>query len=263
MPELPEVEIMTRNARRWLSGRTLTALEVVDDKLLPTADVAALSGQEIGEARRRGKYLCLPVGTMVLILHFRMTGKIVLESQPRKYVRARLRTEGATVAFVDTRRLGSAWLMPAQRLSAFFAAIPLGPEPWPGQHDGAWWSVRLSGLRGAIKPALMRQDRIAGLGNIVASEICHRAKIHPAATIPSLTSADWNRLAAVVPTFIAHVLAVESGPEIHYVNEGGSSPTPFAVYGRHGQSCTCGGLITRISQSGRATFFCPLCQRSP
>ncbi|MDG1478971.1 MAG: DNA-formamidopyrimidine glycosylase family protein [Myxococcota bacterium] len=261
MPELPEVEIMTRNARRWLSGQTLAALEVLDDALLPAASAAAVAGAHIGEARRRGKYLCLPLGTQTLILHFRMTGKVVLETEPRRHVRARIHTDAHTVAFVDTRRLGCAWLLPTSEVSAFFDAIPLGPEPWPMPRDGAWWAARLSGTRSAIKPALLRQDRIAGLGNIAVVEILHRAKLHPARTVPSLTASDFAAIAAAAPVFIAHVLAVESGPEIHYVNEGAAIPTPFLVYGRAGLACTCGSTIERTVQSGRATFSCPNCQR--
>ena len=261
MPELPEVEIMTRNVRRWLSGQTLTALDVLDPTLLPAEEAATLTGASIGEARRRGKYLCLPVGEKALILHFRMTGKAVLETAPRRHVRARLRTETASVAFVDTRRLGNAWIRPLADLSVFFDAIPLGEEPWPLPRDGAWWASRLAGLRGALKPAMMRQDRIAGLGNIAAAEICHRAKLHPARRVPDLTEADFSALAAATRAFIDRVLAVESGPEIHYVNEGAPTPAPFRVYGREGAGCACGGRITRISQSGRSTFFCPACQR--
>lgn len=261
MPELPEVEIMTRNVRDWLSGQTLTALDVLDAKLLPFAAAGALSGVLIGPATRRGKYLCLPLGAQVLVLHFRMTGKAVLETSPRRHVRLRLHTPAATVAFVDTRRLGRAWLLPAAALEDFFDAIPMGPEPWPLPRSGAWWAERLIGLRGAIKPAMMRQDRIAGLGNIAASEICHRARVHPACLVPALLAAEYDALAGACSAFIAHVLEAESGPEVHYVSQGAPTPAPFLVYGRAGEACACGGQIERTSQSGRATFFCPTCQR--
>jgi formamidopyrimidine-DNA glycosylase len=252
---------MTRNARRWLSGRTLVALSVVDPTLLSAASAAVLAGAELGEARRRGKYLCQPVGGQVLILHFRMTGKIVLESTPRRHARIRLHTAEGCVAFIDTRRLGRAWIVPESGLSAFFQAIPLGDEPWPDRRDGAWWAERLAGLRGPVKPAMMRQERIAGLGNIAAAEICHRARIHPARPVAALTAADFDALAAATPAFIEQVLAAESGPEIHFVSEGAPTPAPFLVYGRQGADCTCGGTVSRISQSGRTTFFCPSCQR--
>ncbi len=232
---------MTRNARRWLSGRTLVALSVVDPTLLSAASAAVLAGAELGEARRRGKYLCQPVGGQVLILHFRMTGKIVLESTPRRHARIRLHTAEGCVAFIDTRRLGRAWIVPESGLSAFFQAIPLGDEPWPDRRDSAWWAERLAGLRGPVKPAMMRQERIAGLGNIAA--------------------ADFDALAAATPAFIEQALAAESGPEIHFVSEGAPTPAPFLVYGRQGADCTCGGTVSRISQSGRTTFFCPSCQR--
>ena len=228
---------------------------------MPQAAVTPLIGGAIGAAHRRGKYLCLPIGTHTLILHFRMTGKVVLEQTPRKRVRLRLSTDRSTVAFVDTRRLGSAWLLKTAAVEGFFDGIPLGEEPWPARRDGAWFAARLAGLRGAIKPGLMRQDRIAGLGNIAASEICHRAKIHPEVRVPALSAADFERIAVASRRFIDHVLAVESGPEIHYVNEGAPTPTPFLVYRRQGAACSCGSTIMRMVQSSRATFFCPTCQR--
>ena len=252
---------MTRNVRGWLSGKRLIALDVLDERLLPVERAAALSGARIGPAARRGKYLCLPLDDQVLILHFRMTGKAVLETTPRRHVRARLRTADAAVAFVDTRRLGRAWLLPAAEQESFFSAIPLGPEPWPQPRSGVWWAQRLAGLRGAVKPAMMRQDRMAGLGNIAAAEICHRAKIHPARPVPALTAAEHGALARACPAFIESVLAAESGPEVHYVSEGAPTPAPFLVYGREGKRCSCGGRIERIAQSGRSTFFCSSCQR--
>jgi len=261
MPELPEVEIMTRNVRRWCDGRRLLGAELLDPAL--GVDLSGAIGQAMGPARRRGKYLCQPIGAQVLVLHFRMTGKAVVESSgPRKHARLRLRVEGSPpVAFVDTRRLGTAALLPAGELDAFFAAIPMGPEPWPEPRDGAWWQQRLVGLRGHIKGALMNQARVAGLGNIAASETCYRARLDPRSRVPALGAADWDAIAAAVPAFIEHVLNEESGPEIAYINEGRGAANPFDVYARAGERCgRCGGAVVRIVQAGRATFLCGGCQ---
>ena len=262
MPELPEVEIMTRNVRQWCAGRRIAQATVLDPRL--GIDLSGLTGKTIGAAWRRGKYLCLPVGEEVIILHFRMTGKAVVEADgPRKHARLRLQTDaGPPIAMVDTRRLGCAWRLPAGEVAAFFDAVPLGPEPWPEARPGSWWRARLDGLRGAIKGGLMRQDRVAGLGNIAASEICFRARIDPRSPTPTLSGQDWAAIAAAVPVFVEHVLAEEAGPEIAYINEGRDTPNPFLVYARAGQPCArcAGGHIQRFVQAGRATFWCQRCQ---
>lgn len=262
MPELPEVEIMTRNVRQWCAGRQLVRAEVLDPRLgIALSDV---EGQPIGPAWRRGKYLCLPIGEDVLVLHFRMTGKAVIEAEgPRKYARLRLHLDaGPPLVMVDTRRLGRVWRMPAEAVERFFEAVPLGPEPWPEVRSGVWWQARLAGLRGALKGSLMRQDRVAGLGNIAASEICFRAGIDPRTPTPALSEGDWAAVAEAVPAFVEHVLAEESGPEIAYINEGRNAPNPFLVYARAGEPCRrcAGGRVQRLVQAGRSTFWCARCQ---
>lgn len=267
MPELPEVEIMTRNAQRWCAGRRLCRVECLDPALsLPAAPPTG----PWGLPWRRGKYLCLPLQEEgVWMLHFRMTGKLV-RIAPGAAGRAQERVrfwldDGAALALVDPRRLGSvAWFSRRAEAEAFLEG--LGPEPWPEVRSGAWWAERLGGLRVALKPALMRQDRVAGLGNIAASEICWRAGLDPHRSAAGLDAAAWAAVAAAVPAFIDHVLAAEAGEEIAYLHEGKAArtaPSPFAVYGRAGEACRrdgCGGRLVRGVQGGRATFGCPRCQ---
>ncbi len=271
MPELPEVEIMCRNLCRWAAGAVVQAAELVDERLLCGAEPAALSGlvgARVGPAARRGKYALLPLdtgsGRRWLVLHFRMTGKVVRDDGHRRRVRLRLSVarDGAAptvLVFDDARCLGQCWLVDDDELDAFFGERGLGPEPWPAPRDGAWWAARLAGARGAIKPVLLQQHRVAGLGNIAASEVLFGARIDPRCPVPALPPGAFARLAAAVPAFIDHVLATESGDEIHFVSHGG--PNPFAVYGRAGAPCpACGGTIARAVQAGRATFWCPACQ---
>ena len=108
---------------------------------------------------------------------------------------------------------------------------------------------------------MMRQDRVAGLGNIAATEVLFRAGIHPERRPDTLLEEDWVRIAVAVPAFIAHTIAEEGGDELQYVNQGGDGS--FAVYGKAGEACPrCDGQITRMVQSGRGTYFCPTCQPS-
>jgi len=259
MPELPEVEIMARNLDRWVVGERITEVFVEDPRVVAGGDLQRAVGHQIHRAWRRAKYAVLDIGGVGhLVFHFRMTGKVV-RRRPEGRARLWLQAGNAAVAFEDARCLGQIWWLDTEAMRAFFVERPLGPEPWPEVRDGAWWAAQLSGLRGPIKPALMRQDRVAGIGNILASEACWRARLDPRTPVPDVE--DWAALAAGMHQTIEHTLAAESGDEIVYVNEGGQGS--FSVYGQAGQPCPrCGHAIERSVQSGRGTFFCSTCQSS-
>jgi formamidopyrimidine-DNA glycosylase len=259
MPELPEVEIMARNLGRWLCGQTIESVEVLDAKMAG-AGLDAMVGTTVTGARRRAKYAVVDLDCgSSLVLHYRMTGKTVLDPDRCRRARVRFQThQGVVVAFEDQRRFGELWLLPTCELDSFFGAKGIGPEPWPEQREGPWWSGQLQGLRGPIKPALMRQDRVAGIGNIIASEALFLAVVGPQVSVPDLNCAEWDRIAIGVRTVIERTLSAESGDEIAYVNLGGEGS--FLVYGHAGEPCPrCQAPIERIVQSGRGTFYCPAC----
>ncbi len=277
MPELPEVEIMTRNLARWTVGRRLQQLELRDASL-DSGGVAEWASQAVGatvrRVWRRGKYTVLELDRALpaLVLHFRMTGKVVAaEPAVRRSVRLVLRLEPAVdrpacVVFDDARRLGNAWARSPDGLAEWFQnARKLGPEPWPGVQSAAFWAEQLGTIRSPIKVALMRQDRVAGLGNIAASEILWRAGIAPTLEARALSARQWAAVAHAVPQFIEDTIDRESGDEIAYVNSGGGSTrgvsSPFTVYRCAGRPCpSCGDTIARFKQAGRSTFWCPSCQ---
>jgi len=235
----------------------------VDPRVLAAGDPEAVTGAALGRAWRRAKYLLLEAGEHVVVIHLRMTGKLTPAPASGARVRARLRFDhGPAVAFVDARRLGELWVLPADALAAFLAGKRLGEEPWPQARDGGWWRARLAGLSGPIKPALLRQDRVAGLGNIAASEILWRAGVDPWARVPALTPAAWPRIAAGAREHLALALADAAREDFVYLTESRGASNPFEVYGRVGRPCPrCGGVIERGVQSGRATFWCRGCQR--
>jgi len=260
MPELPEVEIMARNLHRWMAGRRVVRLDVLDTKF-DEASLRLVEGCEVTRVVRRAKYAVLDFsGHQHLLVHYRMTGKTVQDSEGTR--RSRLRfvlDEGPPVAFEDPRRFGTCERVAHADLQRFFEEKKLGPEPWPEPRNWQWWKGQLAGLRGPIKTALMRQDRVAGLGNIAASEILFRARIHPGTSVPQVQDDAWIRIADAVPRFIAHTLAKESADEIQYVNLGGEGS--FSVYGHAGEECPrCQALVERMTQAGRGTYFCPACQ---
>ena len=268
MPELPEVEIMGRNLRSWALGSTLQAVELLDPRLLVGASsLQQLVGREVQAVERRAKYLLVSLGDARLVLHFRMTGKVVLVgADPHRFVRARLVFSGGrTVAFKDHRCLGELHLLPAAELPAWLASKKLGPEPWPEPRDGTWWAERFARARGPIKPALLDQGRVAGLGNIGGSEICWHARVDPRTPSPALTIPHWQAIGDGTRRWIEDTLAAETSPEIQLLGEAGSNPeNPFRVYAREGEPCPrCAGSIERLRQAGRSTFWCPACQGEP
>ena len=185
MPELPEVEIMTRNIHRWSAGKELVHFEGREFPL-------SWKTKRFGEAYRRGKFVVWPIGDLFFLLHFRMTGKVVLEDEPRKYIRFRwILGDGTTLCFIDQRRFGTVELLSKSDLELRFQN--LGEEPWPQIRDGRWYQKRLGGCKGALKTTMLQQDRIAGIGNIMASEICFRMRIDPRSSCRKLILSDWAK----------------------------------------------------------------------
>ncbi len=264
MPELPEVEIAMRHVARTARGARLLSIDVPDDRLVRTGEplLASMADATVDDVWRRAKYGVMVVGDTGMVWHLRMTGKLITA---RDGVRARASMvfdNGTTLVFADTRRLGELHLVPAHELPAFFASRGLGPEPWPERFEGAWWRDRLGSARSPIKVALMDQARVAGLGNILASEALFEARIAPHTLPATLTDDAWASLAAAVPQVIDRVLAAEDGDEVRYVNDGGDvADTAFCVYAREGAPCMrCGHAIARTRHAGRSTFWCPTCQ---
>lgn len=260
MPELPEVEVTCRNVARWSEGRTLVRLEVSDPDVLRCGDPAAVAGVRMGRAWRRAKLCVIPMGESALVIHLRMTGKLVLAAPGRRPPRLRLALDdGSAVAFEDVRRLGQAWLLDGAELTGFLRTQAPGCEPWPEARDGAWLQSVLAGKRGPVKPALMDGTRVAGVGNIGASETCWRARVAPERRVPDLSPGEWTALIDGLRGWVEDTLAAEDGEEIMYLQQGGANP--FRVYGQPGAPCPrCATPIVRSVQSGRATFACPACQ---
>jgi formamidopyrimidine-DNA glycosylase len=265
MPELPEVEIMTRNARTWMQGARVVSVDTNDSALMPT-DWSVLGGQIVNAVERVAKVMVLHLDEHVVTVHFRMTGKWVrLPHSRTPRISLSLSTPDSTsrvnVGLIDTRRLGRVELIDADAWSTLPERLGHGPEPYPNALPWTVWRERLQ-TRAAIKVALLDGVRISGLGNICASEILWRAGISPDLPAQELSPAQLERLSAVATPWLHEVIAEESADEIGYVNETGTMPEAFAIYGREGEPCrTCGETIERVVQGGRSTFLCRRCQR--
>jgi formamidopyrimidine-DNA glycosylase len=241
MPELPEVEIMTRQLRRWLAGRRISSVEVRDPKIQLNGH---LTGRRIRGIRRRAKFIIFDLtGDRHLLVHLRMTGWFEFVEPPR--YRLALRAGKVGAYFTDSRRFGVVELLTPTELHARLAG--LGPEPFAGTLE------RLRQTRRAIKVALLDQSLVAGVGNIYASEALWRARIHPRRAAHRLTDRDLERLQQRLVAALRKGIAY--GPRIFAVQK-------FYAYARTGQPCArCRTPIRQIVQAQRSTFFCPHCQR--
>ena len=237
-------------------------LEVLDASLLKSGDVKDVAGERVLRAWRRAKYPLLELGPATLVFHLRMTGKLV-RAEGKRPPRARLHLDdGSFVGFEDVRRFAELWVLHTDDLEAFFAGKKLGPEPWPTARGGAWWAGQLGGLKSPVKTALLRQDKVAGLGNIAASEILWRAGVSPSIAASAITTEQWSAIAAATPPHLEMALKDAMQEDFVYLTESKSQANnPFRVYGREGEGCPrCDETIARFVQSGRATFWCPGCQ---
>jgi formamidopyrimidine-DNA glycosylase len=276
MPELPEVEIAARNLRRWALGRRLTRVEVdraagrIFRPITPAAFAAALAGGRFAEVRRRGKQILVTLeskGTPLgLLSHLGMTGKW-LRREPGEEVpahsRARLHLDDGTVLhYRDPRLFGRLRVVPAAKFMEIPEIASLGPDPLEDGVDGARLAELFARTKRPIKVAMLDQRILPGIGNIHASEALFIAGIDPRRRAPSLARHEVRRLGRAVLASLRRTIRKEDGPEVTYLEEP-RAENPFRVYGREGEPCPrCrNGVLRRIVQAQRSTFFCARCQR--
>lgn len=277
MPELPEVETMVRGLRPALQGQEVGRLEVLDGHLLegdltPESLGATFSGASVDRLERRGKWVVVLSDRGVLVIQPRMTGGFWLVS-PEQSQHVRLIFSVASnkrqVWFTDARRLARIALY--ADMDAAEAAFARSHGPDALTIPLAVLMERLRKTSRSIKPSLMDQKVLAGIGNIYADEILHRARIHPERVASALTDAEGERLAAAIPEVLAEAIAAEgssfdAGYKTVLGLEGGFL-AENAVYGRAGKPCrVCGEAIVRakiVGLTGRSTYSCPTCQPPP
>jgi formamidopyrimidine-DNA glycosylase len=258
MPELPEVETAARIARQTLVGRRLVAVSThhpSQRRALPPRSAARLVGHRVTAVERYGKHqhICLDDGA-VLAVHFRLNGDWEVtraSADLPRFTRIALDTgDGRRLSLVDSRALCSATYHPPGKPPR----LALGPEP--DELTVELLRAATERRAGPIKPVLLDQRVVAGLGNIYAAEALWRARIDPAQVARELSSAQLRALVRGIKTAIANGFARQA----RYRD--GSREQPFKVYDREDWPCRrCRTPIERFTQSGRSTYFCPSCQR--
>jgi formamidopyrimidine-DNA glycosylase len=271
MPELPEVETIARRLREGcdgdsaILGREILAVEIRHPKpvAFPAAEVVGeqMRGQVFEEISRRGKFLVCRLSRGVMLIHLRMSGDlqaIPAGQPPRKHDHVIWHLSGGVdLRFHDPRRFGRIWLTddPASVLGA------LGPEPLMPEFTAPRLGAMLRARRRLLKPLLLDQTFIAGLGNIYTDEALHRARLHPLRRSDTLRKEEvtrlWHGIRAALRVGIA-----QDGASIDWVYRGGGFQNHFRVYGREGERCRkCGAKIRHTVVGQRSTYFCPRCQR--
>lgn len=259
MPELPEVEHAARRLRRAARGHVIVALRThhrSQARQLPPRSAARSVGQRITDVLRRGKHQLLRLEDgATLLVHFRMNGDWhVGPSATALAAHARVSIDldnGRRISLVDSRALCTLSWHAAGELPD----LGLGPEAEDPALDAEALRSRLAGRRGPVKPVLLDQSVLAGIGNIYAAEACWHAGISPRAAAGALTRVRVARLLEGLRRALAD----------GHVNAGryhrGERLVPFRVYDREGEPCRrCRRPIRRIVQAGRSTYFCPRCQ---
>ena len=292
MPELPEVETVRRGLAPVLEGARIVRVEQRRANLripFPERFVARLEGATVTALARRAKYLLADLSTgEVLIAHLGMSGSFRIrlpeeETLLGDFVRPRDRSAahdhvvfhlegGATVTYNDPRRFGFMDLVDRGRLAEHPSLAGLGLEPTGNALSGEVLAALFAGRATPLKAALLDQRLVAGLGNIYVCEALWRARLDPrlpaGATVTAAGDGDGRLadLAAAIRAVLDEAIAAGgSSLRDHRQTDGelGYFQHSFAVYDRAGEPCRaagCGGTVERLVQSGRSTFFCPICQ---
>ncbi|MCX8255434.1 MAG: bifunctional DNA-formamidopyrimidine glycosylase/DNA-(apurinic or apyrimidinic site) lyase [Beijerinckiaceae bacterium] len=293
MPELPEVETVRRGLAPAFVGATIDLVDQRRPDLrfpFPARFASRLMGRRVEALDRRAKYLQarLDDGT-ILVMHLGMSGSFRIEADDVlvtpgafHHPRSALKTHdhvvlslsnGVRIVYNDPRRFGFMLLVPEADLSAHPLFASLGLEPLSDELDGAALAARLAGKKTPLKAALLDQTLIAGLGNIYVCEALHRAGLSPRRAAGTLAKRDGSptaradKLARVIKEVLLEAVAAGGSTlRDHKLTDGslGYFQHAFRVYDRLDDPCPnlkCNGVVTRIVQSGRSTFFCPVCQR--
>ncbi|HEY2238613.1 MAG TPA: bifunctional DNA-formamidopyrimidine glycosylase/DNA-(apurinic or apyrimidinic site) lyase [Streptosporangiaceae bacterium] len=278
MPELPEVETVRQGLQRHVVGRTVDKVSVLHPRAVrrhlagPTDFSDVLAGRPVSGARRRGKYLWLPVGEDAILAHLGMSGQLLVGDPARPlspHVRAvfTFTDGGPDLRFTDQRTFGHLLFAPGgAELPGPIAHI--APDPLEDAFDDAAFATAVRKRKTGVKRALLDQSLISGVGNIYADEALWRAKLHYARATDTLTRPEITRLLAAIREVMRTALAAGGTSfDSLYVNVDGESgyfDRSLAVYGREGEPCPrCGTPVRRDPFMNRSSYSCPRCQPRP
>jgi formamidopyrimidine-DNA glycosylase len=278
VPELPEVEVVRRGLEKFVVGRRIESIEVLHPRAVrrheggPGDFALRLIGRTVDGARRRGKYLWLPVGDDALLAHLGMSGQLLVvpsDAPLSPHVRVRFTFDdgGADLRFTDQRTFGHL-LVAADGAQLPPVIAHIGADPLEEAFDLALLTERLHARKTGIKRALLDQSLVSGIGNIYADEALWRTRLHWARATDRLRAGQVAGLMGAVMDVFTEALS-DGGTSFDslYVNVNGESgyfERSLNVYGRAGEPCRrCGAPIRRDPFMNRSSYSCPVCQPRP
>jgi formamidopyrimidine-DNA glycosylase len=273
MPELPEVETYARDLSGVLPGRTFVGSRVDWARQLPRNTPgelhARIAGQTVSSVDRRGKYLVIRLTADWLLVHLKMSGRLRIvpaDAPPDPHAHVVLSLDRRDeLRFHDPRKFGRIYLLadPAVVLGR------LGPEPLSDALTAEAFRARMRGRRGRLKPLLLDQTFLAGLGNIYVDESLWQARLHPLRGVDTLADADVDRLRDAIRVVLARAIAARgttfsSAGYRDLTGNMGEMQGTLAVFRRTGEPCPrCGAAVERVVVAARGTHVCPRCQPAP
>lgn len=283
MPELPEVETVRSGLEKYVINRRITSAHSYHFRAIKPnsiAPLAAVAGARIRAVKRRGKFLWFELDReFTLVAHLGMSGQLLIspkKSPDQSHLRARIELQklaglvgnksvGTEIRFIDQRTFG--WLSIEQMHNQIPTSVAhIAYDPFEAEFNLKNVIADISSRKSAIKPAILNQEIISGIGNIYADEALWRAKIHPEIICEDLSEDEIKKLIASAKAVMKS--AIKAGGtsfDQQYKNVNGASgyfSRSLSVYGRAGQPCSrCATLIRRIAFANRSSHFCPRCQR--
>lgn len=279
MPELPEIETIKRDLESLIVGKKITRVEIVPDpkgfrslRDFPSqqAFVREVEGRIITKVGRRGKYLLFELDTGdSLIIHLGMNGQLLYracDTHREDFTRVAFILDGDELRFTDVRKLGRLYLYSPGRYEHVDVST-LGPEPLSDAFNQGYLAKILSKRKKAIKPVLMDQALVAGIGNIYSDEILFEARIHPKRPASSLDTGEVARLHRATQAVLKKAIqsrgtSARDDRFVDALGRQGNFQAQLKVYQRTEQPCfVCGQPISRIKLGGRSSHFCSHCQK--
>ncbi|MFT7107837.1 MAG: formamidopyrimidine-DNA glycosylase [Yoonia sp.] len=283
MPELPEVETVKAGIAPVMEGHVIAQAQVNRPDLrwpFPDRMAERLTGQRVLGLRRRSKYILVDLESAeTLLIHLGMSGRMLISGHivggfhnvhpaPAKHDHVVFEMDsGVRITFNDARRFGAMDLIDTATQDDHWLIRDLGPEPLGNGFDESYLISRLAGRNTPIKSALLDQRMVSGLGNIYVCEVLFRAGIHPKRKAGQISAKRMATLVPLIRQVLSEAIAAGGSSLRDYRQSDGELgyfQHVFQVYDREGRPCAthgCNGIIQRIVQSGRSTFFCLQCQR--
>jgi formamidopyrimidine-DNA glycosylase len=270
MPELPEVETTVRGLARFLEGERIARVMVNRPDLrrpFPPSLVQTLTGAKATGLGRRAKYGLIHTDrAQTMVFHLGMSGRWRIDpAVADRHDHLILETAaGHVLALNDARRFGSVDLVDTADLDAWGPFATLGPEPLGSELTPAHLAAAFAGRIAPVKPLLLDQRIVAGLGNIYVCEALHRAGICPQRAAGKVSRKEILRLVPAIRAVLAESIEAGGSTIRDYAQPSGELgyfAASWRVYGREGKPCACGGTVMRMVQGGRSSFWCPRCQK--